>query len=74
MKGFAVDKPWCPIDKCAVAQNLSVALFAVGALAIGRFEPSRWRLRRRRWRLMGFECVFGSLTVSLVEEWICFVA
>jgi hypothetical protein len=55
-----------PYRDCPERRSVGVRSRVVGAVSIGSFELSRWRLRRTRWA-MGFQSVRAGCRASLKQ-------
>src|SRR5258708_24052325 len=55
-----------PYRDCPERRSVGVRGRVVGAVSIGSFELSRWRLRRTRWA-MGFQSVGAGCRASLKQ-------
>ena len=55
-----------PYRDCPERRSVGVRGRVVGAVSIGSFELSRWRLRRTRWA-MGFQSVRAGCRASLKQ-------
>jgi len=55
-----------PYRDCPERRSVGVRSGVVGAVSIGSFELSRWRLRRTRWA-MGFQSVRAGCRASLKQ-------